>query len=254
MTVAYDGTDFAGFAPNVGQRTVGGDLEAALSKVLREPIALTCAGRTDRGVHAWGQVVSFDTTSSTFEPARLCRSVRGLCGPAIAVRDVAAVPHTFDARFSAAWRRYRYTIVNDDMAAPPDSRYVWVVPDPLDLAAMEQGAIAIIGPHDFSSFCRRPPPRRDGTAVSLERTVLDATWSSTLTAGGQRRLVFDIRAPAFCHQMVRSIVGLLVDIGVGRRRASDVVSVLRALDRSVHSSLAPSRGLCLWEVGYPDEL
>jgi tRNA pseudouridine38-40 synthase len=250
LTVAYDGTDFAGFAPNEGVRTVGGTLGEAIGTVLGEPVQLTCAGRTDRGVHAWGQVVTFDTVHPSLDPVRLRRSLRGLCGPEIMVRDIAVVPSGFDARFSARWRRYRYTLLNDEAAPPWMARYVWAVPGALSIAAMEQGATACMGAHDFSAFCKRPPPRADGSVPTRERTVTHANWRETTSEGGQRVLVFEIIAGAFCHQMVRRIVGLLVDVGVGRRRAVDVVSALNGHQQLPLPQAAPPSGLCLWEVGY----
>ncbi len=250
LTVGYDGTDFSGFAVNPGVRTVGGTLQDALSTVLDERVEVTCAGRTDRGVHAWGQVVTFDTRSPRLDPGRLLRSLRSMCGPEIVVRDLSIVPGTFDARFSAQWRLYRYSVLNAEQASPDLARYVWTVPGELSLAALVQGATAVVGRHDFSSFCRRPPVPPGGAPVSLDRTVIDAEWQESTTAGGLRRLDFEIRAGAFCHQMVRSIVGLLVDVGRGRRRASQVIDAFGARDRSSVPSPAPPSGLCLWDVGY----
>jgi tRNA pseudouridine38-40 synthase len=252
LTVAYDGTDFSGFAPNRGVRTVGATLGDALETVLGERVTLTCAGRTDRGVHAWGQVVTFDTAFDRLDPDRLGRSLRSMCGPEIVVRDVAVVPATFDARFSARWRRYRYTVLNDEATPPWLDRYVWRVPGPLSMPALEQGATAVIGPHDFSAFCRCPPPRFDGSIPTRERTVLEAGWTAQRDASGTRLLVFEIRAGAFCHQMVRSIVGLLIDVGRGRCGAAEVRAALASTDRNALPPAAPPSGLCLWEVGYPE--
>jgi tRNA pseudouridine38-40 synthase len=247
MVVAYDGTGFHGFAANAGVPTVAGALRDAIERVLGEPVVLTGAGRTDAGVHALGQVVSFDLTVADVDLARLTRSVNGLCGPAIAVRATDVAPDGFDARFSALWRRYRYTILNRPGPDPFLASTAWHVTTPLDLGLMRLGVDPLVGEHDFTSFCRARVAD-DGTPAPLVRRVLDAGWNDA----GDGVLRFEIRAVAFCHQMVRSIVGTLVDVGSGRKVAGDVLGILRARDRAATGQLAPPHGLCLWEVGYPD--
>lgn len=247
LTVAYDGAAFHGFAANVGVESVQGRLAAALATVLRRPeVTVTGAGRTDAGVHARGQVVSFDSPAGA-DLARLERSLNGLCGPHVVVRDARFVADDFDARFSALWRHYRYTVLNTRWPDPLLAPTVWHVPAPLDLGAMRLGCDAFIGEHDFASFCRRPPALADGSPASLVRRILSAEWHDL----GGGRLAFDIRATAFCHQMVRSITGTLVDVGLGRRRAGELLGVLRARDRAAAGTVAPPQGLCLTEVGYP---
>jgi tRNA pseudouridine38-40 synthase len=244
-TVAYDGTGYAGFAAQKdGPPTVGGTLADAISRVLGQPIELTCAGRTDAGVHAWGQVVSFDANETKLDTATLERAVNNMLRPAIAVRDVLVVDADFDARFSAKRRRYRYTILNQATPSPFLASTSWWVDRPLDLAAMRLACDPLIGEHDFSSFCRRPDP-----GATLVRRVVDARWE-VADDGGSHLLRFWIEANAFCHQMVRSIAGTMVDVGTGRRRAGDVAGIIRALDRSKASNIAPPHGLCLWEVTY----
>ena len=245
LVVAYDGTGFHGFAPNVGVRTVAGVLGEALAKVLRHPVRLTCAGRTDAGVHAWGQVVSLDARDDA-DLTRLQRAVNHLVGPAVVVREAAFADPAFDARHSAVARRYRYTVVNRPVPDPFRAATAWHVPLPLDLAALRLGCDPLLGEHDFSSFCRKPkvPP---GVAFSMTRRVLDARWHDL----GDGVLRFDIEATAFCQQMVRSIVGLLVEVGSGRRRAGDVRGIIAARDRSAAVAPAPPQGLVLWEVVYP---
>jgi tRNA pseudouridine38-40 synthase len=246
LVVAYDGTDFHGFARNDPVPTVGGALEDALGRVLGAPVRLTCAGRTDRGVHAWGQVVSFDTAADP-DPVRLRASVNALVGPKIVVREATVAGPDFDARRSATWRRYRYHLLQGDIPHPFFDRFLWWIPEPLDVERMEQAAAALRGPHDFSAFCRRPPVRPgSGHPPSLVREVLDAGWSRP-SANVVR---FTITATAFCHQMVRSIVGLLIDVGIGKLGPESVPEVIAARDRSRVGRLAPPRGLCLWEVGY----
>jgi tRNA pseudouridine38-40 synthase len=248
LLVAYDGTDFHGFAENTGVVTVGGTLRAAIERVLGTGIELTVAGRTDAGVHAWGQVVSFDALGEGLDLERLQRSINGLCRPAIVVRAAEVAPEGFDARFSAAWRRYRYTVLNRAVPDPFLARTAWLVPEPLDLAVLRLACDPLLGEHDFTSFCRAPRVSAGMAPATLVRRVTEAGWRE----GGDGVLRFEIRANAFCHQMVRSLVGLLVDVGRGRRRAGDVLTVLRARDRSHLGNIAPPTGLCLWEVGYPD--
>ncbi len=244
MRVAYDGSGFAGFAPNPGVVTVGGMLASTLERILRHPVTLTCAGRTDAGVHAWGQVVTFDTDveDDAFDPASVRRSVNGLCGPALVVRDVELAPAEFDARHSAESRCYRYTVLNQDVPHPFLAATTWHVPSPLDLAGMRLACDPFIGEHDFSSFCRKVPDR------SAVRFVRSAEWEDL----GDGLLRFEIVASAFCQQMVRSIVGTLVEVGQGRKHAGQITAILRAQDRAAAGAVAPPHGLTLWEVGYPD--
>jgi tRNA pseudouridine38-40 synthase len=249
LVVAYDGRGYSGFAPNPGVRTVGGTLAAAIERVLGHAVELSCAGRTDAGVHAWGQVVSFPAPAATIDLARLGQRVNKLCGPAVVVREAALAPPGFDARRSARSRTYHYTVLNRPVPDPFLAAVAWHVAHPLDLAAMRLGADPFVGEHDFSSFCRRPADREEGREVALVRRVRRTRWDVV----GEDLLRFEIEADAFCHQMVRSIVGLLVDVGRGRRRAGEVAAVLRARDRRAASPLAPPHGLCLWEVTYPPE-
>lgn len=248
MTVAYDGRRFHGFARNAGVRTVAGTLADALERVLGHAVELTCAGRTDTGVHAWGQVVSFDALASVFDPAVVTKSVNGLCGPEIAVRAVGVARPGFDARHAAVARRYRYTVFNRFEPNPFVAATAWHVRDPLDLRTMTLACDPLIGEHDFSAFCRKPKGPFPGEPPSLVRRVRDARWLDL----GDGLLRFDIEANAFCHQMVRSIVGTLVDIGRGRLRAGELTGIMRSGDRSRAGNLAPPHGLCLWEVVYPE--
>jgi tRNA pseudouridine38-40 synthase len=228
---------------------VAGLLEEAIERVVGHRVAVTGAGRTDRGVHAWGQVVSFDAAAGAgptpLDGEGLGRALNKLCGPAIVVRDVAAVDDGFDARFSAKARVYRYLVLNRDVPDPFLHRTTWWVPQSLDLAALRLASDPLIGEHDFTSFCRRPkvPAERE---VSLVRRVVDAGWAED----GEGLLRFDIEASAFCHQMVRSLVGTLIDAGRGKIRAGDLLGILDGGDRAGAGSLAPPRGLCLWQVDY----
>ncbi|MGH9179354.1 MAG: tRNA pseudouridine(38-40) synthase TruA [Acidimicrobiales bacterium] len=246
MTIAYDGSGFHGFAANPGVRTVAGELSSAIARVVGHPVQLTCAGRTDSGVHAWGQVVHFDTPSQV-DAAALQRSINKLLSPAVVVRSVGEAPPGFDARRSAVGRRYRYTVLNRPVPDPFLAATSWHVEDPLDIRAMALACDPLIGEHDWSSFCRRPPDDPATGATSLVRVVRETGWSDL----GDGRLRFEIEASAFCHQMVRSLVGTLVAVGRGRFKAGDVAAILRAKDRKRSAEPAPPQGLCLWEVTYP---
>jgi tRNA pseudouridine38-40 synthase len=243
LTVAYDGTDFHGFAAQPDQRTVEGALREVLARVLRrDELALTCAGRTDAGVHAWGQVVSLPVADDV-DVERLAHAVTRQLGPEVVVRDAALVDGPFDARHDARWRSYRYTIVNRPAPDPFLARTAWWVPEPLDLSLLRLGADPFLGEHDFATFCRKR-----STVSTTVRRVLDANWVDL----GDGVLRFDITATAFCWQMVRSIVGTLVDVGVGKVRPGELLGMLRARDRNAAGRIGAPQGLCLWEVGYDD--
>jgi tRNA pseudouridine38-40 synthase len=248
LIVAYDGTDFHGFATSGGQRTVMGELSAAVSRVVRTPVELAGAGRTDAGVHGWGQVVSGLLPAST-DLERLARSVNGLCSPSIAVRSIEWADDDFSARFSATARSYRYDVWNHVEPNPLIARVAWHVVAPLDVDAMNDGAQALIGDHDFSSFCRRPKPRAGHDEPSMVRRLVHAEWSVVDDTFGTITR-FEVTATSFCHQMVRSIVGTLVEVGTGKRTAQSVEATLAALGRSAAGVVAPPHGLVLWEVDY----
>jgi tRNA pseudouridine38-40 synthase len=239
LVVAYDGTDFHGFAAQPRQRTVAGALTESLAKVLRRDVELSCAGRTDAGVHAWGQVVGVRAPAGV-DLVRVQHAVNSMLAPEVVVRSCEVAPHGFDARHHAQYRHYRYTIVNRPTPDPFRDRYSWWVPDPLDIRALRLAADPFIGEHDFASFCRKAPGK------STIRRVTESRW--VVEDDGVLR--YEIRANAFCWQMVRSIVGTLVDVGIGRRRPGEVLAIIRACDRSVAGPVAPPRGLSLWEVGY----
>lgn len=244
MTVAYNGAPFCGFARNQGVPTVAGALSDGLGRVLGHEVDLACAGRTDRGVHATGQVVSFDAASERADPARLVRSANRICGPDIAAREARVVADDFDARLSCLSRVYRYRILNSSVPDPLRAAVSWHFEHPLDLRAMQMASDWLLGPRDFSSFCRRNRSRPD---ESLVRTVHRAEW--------QRQddlLVFEIEARSFCHQMVRSLVGTLAAVGSGRLQAAAVGAILEARDRNAAPSPAPPHGLILQKARYRD--
>ena len=277
IDLAYDGTGFRGWARNAGVRTVQGEIEAALARVLGEEVPLSVAGRTDAGVHARHQVASFPCDAK-IDTATTLRSLRTMLGPEIALRDLTAAPEGFDARFSAVRRSYRYFIDESPSHDPLRSHWVWHRGEALDLGAMNQAAAAFVGPHDFASLCRAA---EGGTT---ERTVESAGWErvptevSSLQSPVSSRvpslqspvssptqalgawpgfpspdsglLVYMVSAKAFCHQMVRSMVALCVDVGRGKMRAEAVPEILDKKDRNAARGVAPPHGLVLWEVDY----
>jgi tRNA pseudouridine38-40 synthase len=192
-------------------------------------------------------VVSFDADPDRYDPLTLQRSLNRLCGPAVVVRDVRTVGADFDARRSAAGRTYRYTIVNRPVPDPFLAHVAWHVDEPLDLDLLRLGCDPLIGEHDFAAFCRRAR-LRDGGEASLVRTVRRAEWTDL----GEGVLRFEIEANAFCHQMIRSVVGTLVDVGLARKHAGELLGIIAGRDRAKASSLAPPQGLCLWSVSYPE--
>lgn len=248
LVVAYDGSGFHGFAPNPGVRTVAGVLTEALSPMLGTPVSLTCAGRTDAGVHAWGQVVHFDGPSGV-DTERLRDACNKMCGPAVVVREACVVAGDFDARRDATSRVYRYSVLSGRVPDPFRAHLSWHQPEPLDITAMNEAARHFVGEHDFASFCRRRTarlPTGDRIEGSTVRRVLRAVWSEQ----PDELLRFEIEATAFCHQMVRSITGTLVAVGRGRMPGASLPAVLAARDRHAAGPVAPPHGLCLWAVRY----
>lgn len=224
---------------------MAGELAAAIARSLRQDgVSLVAAGRTDAGVHAWGQVVTFDADVDRLEPLALQRSLNSRLAPAVVVRAADVVSAEFDARRSARSRLYRYTILNREVPDPFLAATAWQVPGPLSVPSLRLCCDPVIGEHDFTSFCRSP--RRSPEGARMVRRVTDARWSEL----GEGLLRFEIESSSFCHQMVRSLVGTMVEVGQGRRVAGDLAGVLRARDRSRAGRIAPPHGLCLWSVAY----
>lgn len=245
IDLSYDGTDFRGWATQPGLRTVQATLETALATVLRLPaVSVVCAGRTDTGVHARGQVVHVDLVDPTsYDKQLLVRRLNGILPADIRVRAVAPAGHGFDARFSALWRRYAYRLADGASLVDPLTRgHVLAWPRRLDLAAMNRACEPLLGLHDFAAFCKQ---REGATSV---RTLLDLHWSRD--AAGLA--VCTVRADAFCHHMVRSLVGCLVAVGEGRRAPEWAESVLTGRQRDPSVLVVPAHGLTLEEVAYPD--
>jgi tRNA pseudouridine38-40 synthase len=260
LDVAYRGGGFHGFAAQPGTETVAGALAQALVVAARldAPPALVCAGRTDAGVHALGQVVHVDLPDDALDGPddaagdRLARSCNALLAGRVVVTGCRPAPDGFDARHSATARAYRYLVHEGRARSPLLEGLAWHVDGPLDVRAMAQAAYGVLGEHDFRAFCRRP----SGTdpAEPLRRRVLDVAVDVVPddlgVADGGRLVRTSITATSFCHQMVRSIVAVLVAVGSGRRTAADVVDRLRTGDRTGLPAPAPPEGLCLVSVRY----
>jgi tRNA pseudouridine38-40 synthase len=275
LLIAYDGAPFHGFAVQAEVPTVAGALRRALERTarLREPPLLTCAGRTDAGVHARGQVAHVDLPPIAYDGPGLARALNRQLAPHVVVLGAETVGSDFDARRSATGRTYRYLVWNAPGPDPLLAPVAWHVPGPLDLGSMRTATDVLLGSHDFRSFCRRPP----GTSAAdpIVRRVMRAQWSlddgpeatdagrgagAGSPAGGgasagaddARLLRFEITASSFCHQMVRSVVASLVEVGRGRQTAAGLLERLRATSRERMPEPAPAHGLCLVSVNYED--
>ncbi|WP_082974784.1 tRNA pseudouridine(38-40) synthase TruA [Mycobacterium sp. E3247] len=254
LDIAYDGTEFAGWAPQSGQRTVAGVLDEALTTVFRTPMRLRAAGRTDTGVHATGQVAHVDVPSdalqyayprssrageSEFEP--LVRRLGRFLPTDVRVLGIARAPAGFDARFSALRRHYVYRLSTAPYGVQPQlARYVTAWPRPLDVDAMAAASRELVGLHDFAGFCRHRP---NATTI---RELQRLEWSRD---GDQ--ITAHVSADAFCWSMVRSLVGALLAVGEHRRPVSWCRELLTATSRSSDFAAAPPHGLTLVGVDYP---
>lgn len=242
LDISYDGTDFIGWARQPGLRTVQGVLEESLSKVLREPIQLTVAGRTDAGVHAEGQVAHFDTRAEVDGPRLVHRLARFLPKD-VRVKDVRFAPAEFDARFSAVRRHYAYRLTTAPYGAEPlQARGVVACRSDVDLDAMRVASRKLLGLHDFAAFCRR----REGATTVRELQRFDWERDGDL-------LTAYVSADAFCWSMVRSLVGAILAVGEGRRTPEWVAGLLEERSRSSAVTVAPAHGLSLIAVDYPAE-
>lgn len=248
--LAYDGTAYAGWARQPGQASVQAVAETALARILRVDVGLTVAGRTDTGVHARGQVAHADVPPEAWAaaPARLPARLAAVLPPDVRVLAVGLAPGGFDARFSALSRTYGYRVTDSPSGADPLRRadtLAWR--RPLDLAALQEASGALLGLRDFAAFCRR---RAGGTTV---RTLQRLDW----TRDDEGVLVATVGADAFCHSMVRSLVGALLAVGEGRKPSGWPARLLaqgeRSGERAVGVTVAPAHGLTLLRVDYPDD-
>ncbi len=248
LTVSYNGAPFSGFARQPGQLTVQGELEQALSLVFRRPMEVVCSGRTDAGVHALGQVVSFDVANDELEGRNLYslrRSLNALTHEDITVREVEERQPGFSARFDAQWREYHYHVCLDEVPPLFMRDFSWYVHGQLDIDAMREAAAHLVGEHDFKSFCMAAsavgkPTCRNVHEISLSREMIM----------GEGILTIKVVGNAFLHSMVRTIVGTLVMVGRGQRKPEWVREVLEARNRTAAGENAPAAGLVFWRVQY----
>ena len=249
LDVAYDGTGFAGWATQPDQRTVAGELERWTTTVLRldAPATLVCAGRTDAGVHARGQVAHLDLPDDLgAAPEELQRRLARVLPADVVVASVRPAPTGFDARFAAVWRRYVYRLADDATPRDPLLRgYVQDVPGVLDLDRLAAVVPDLLGLRDFAAFCKR---REGATTI---RTLLDLRAERVATGPLAGVVEVTVRADAFCHSMVRSLVGALIAVADGRRDRAWLAALLDAPARDSSVPVLPARGLTLEEVGYP---
>jgi tRNA pseudouridine38-40 synthase len=238
LDIEYDGSGFRGWAAQPGLRTVQGELEAALVTVLREPVQLMVAGRTDTGVHALGQVASFVTTAEVKED--LSRRLNGVGPDDIAVTAATVVEDGFDARHSAKSRTYLYRVLTRSAPSPFEQGHALWWPHRTDLGALEACAAALPGNHDFTAFT---PTQTDH--VRFDRDILSASWERDGDL-----LTFRITADAFMRNMVRILIGTMLEVGGGRRSPDNFKKLLQGATRSDAGDTAPPHGLYLESVGY----
>lgn len=248
LFLGYRGTQFSGFQAQTGQRTVAGELSFALETLYKRPFELVCAGRTDAGVHAQGQVVNTPLTQgelTLFSRVRLTKALNALLPDDVVVYKVAFYPPSFSARFDALSREYVYRISlhNPSLLAPEAS---WFVSGELDIDAMKQAAALLLGEHDFTSFCK--------SSSSVDKNCVRTLQEITLTkkkALGESYLEIGVKGSGFLHNMVRIIVGTLVEVGKGQREAASLSETLLARDRRCAGKTAPAQGLTFVKVRYP---
>ena len=253
LKVAYNGAPFAGFARQPGLLTVQGELERALEMLLRRPVETTCAGRTDAGVHARGQVVSFDVESGEMGSlwrdsigfARFQRSMNAITHECIAVKGVDRRAPGFSARFDAKAREYRYYLATGSAKPVFMDAFSWWMPGGLDVAAMQEASRCLIGEQDFKSFCRADSAVGKPTCRNLMEVSFD-----TAEIYGEDLLEIRVVGSSFLHSMVRTIVGSLCMVGKGQRPVQWMAEALAACDRRAAGETAPAKGLVFWEVTY----
>jgi tRNA pseudouridine38-40 synthase len=259
LDISYDGTNFAGWTKQPTLRTVQGELEVALATIFQRhgsAPTLTVAGRTDAGVHATGQVAHLDLTEAqlaSLDERRgqsgaesLSRRLNGIAGlnSDIVVRSSAVAPAGFDARFAAIWRRYEYRVEDASRPRNPLVRgFTLSYPAVLDAARMNEAAASLLGLHDWASYCK---PREGGTTI---RTLQEFSWRR-LSDG---TLLAEVKADAFCHSMVRSLVGASIAVGEGKLAVPDLSRLRDDHERTSAFKVAPAKGLTLVEVGYPPD-
>ncbi|MCD2110614.1 MULTISPECIES: tRNA pseudouridine(38-40) synthase TruA [Rhodococcus] len=243
LDISYDGTDFSGWARQPGRRTVCGEIEEKLSAIVRTPVLLTVAGRTDAGVHASGQVAHVDVPTAALpdDPSRWVRRLARFLPRDVRVTGISVAPEHFDARFSAIRRHYEYRLTTAVYGAEPlRARDTVAWPKAVDLDAMQRASQSLLGLHDFAAFCKR----REGATTVRELQRYDWTREGDI-------LTAYVSADAFCWSMVRSLVGAALAVGEGRRSVEWMTALLDERERAASVAVAPAHGLSLVRVDYP---
>ncbi|GAA0304294.1 tRNA pseudouridine38-40 synthase [Gracilibacillus halotolerans] len=241
MVISYDGTNFSGYQIQPGKRTIQGEIEKALGKMHKiDKVPVIASGRTDSGVHAIGQVIHFDTQLQ-IEPSNWLRALTSLLPSDIQIIDIGKVDDHFHARYDAKSKEYRYVIFHREQPDIFKRHYAYWVAESLDIDKMKQALTYIEGKHDFTSFCAA----NSGVKGDKIRTVLQAA----LEEQGDE-IIFTIRGDGFLYNMVRIIVGTVVEVGKGKRDPEEILNILRAKNRKVAGKTAPAHGLFLWNVQY----
>jgi tRNA pseudouridine38-40 synthase len=264
VTLAYDGTDYSGWQVQPGERTIQGELQAALGRVTGETPLPQGSGRTDAGVHALAQVASFGL-QAPIPAENLLRALNRTLPPSIRISETRTVQSTFHARHSALAKTYEYRVFTSDICPPFLTRYVYALPWPMDVDSLQKSAAMFVGEHDFLSFAATDPDLTERTReMDLERfaaaapeirtatairTVYSSSWERRRVEAGEF-LVYRVRGSGFLHHMVRNLVGTMLDVGRGRLRAEDIQGILAAKARSAAGPTAPARGLFLQSVEY----
>ncbi|HEV2485857.1 MAG TPA: tRNA pseudouridine(38-40) synthase TruA [Terracidiphilus sp.] len=261
VTLAYDGTDFRGWQVQPGETTVQGELQAALGRVTGETPLPQGSGRTDAGVHALGQVASFNL-AAPIPPQNLLRALNRTLPQSIRILDTRTVAETFHARHSAVAKTYEYRVFREAICPPDLTRYVLACPWPLNLEAMQTAGRLFEGEHDFISFAATDPDLGsrnlelnmdddEETKATAIRTIFSSTWERQQGGAGEL-LAYRVRGNGFLHHMVRNLVGTLVDVGRGRLKADEIPGILAARTRAAAGPTAPARGLFLHSVEYDE--
>jgi tRNA pseudouridine38-40 synthase len=270
LTLAYDGTDFRGWQVQPGERTVQGEVQAALGRICGEAPLPQGSGRTDAGVHALGQVASFPL-AAPIPAENLHRALNRTLPPAIRILEAKTVPGTFHARHSAVAKTYEYRVFRGEICPPFLAPYVYACSWPMDMEALQRAARLFEGRHDFLSFAatdpdltsrgleedaepgERPIPRpgfqTEPSAPTTVRTVFSSAWETRPSPEG-KLLIYRVRGSGFLHHMVRNLVGTMLEVGRGRRSAEEIPGILAARSRAAAGPTAPAKGLFLCSVEY----
>ena len=243
LTLAYDGSGFCGFELQPGKRTVRGELEKALKKIYKKSVKFYSASRTDSGVHALGQVISFKAPASIPLP-KLPIALNSVLPEDIRAISASAARKSFNARFDAKSKTYEYLIYNGEVMPPHLRKIAWHVKPKLDLRAMRKAARSLVGKHDFSSFCAAGGDDKNFVRIIPSFDICHLTF--VIWGGVKYRMIrFRVTGNGFLYKMVRNMVGTLVEVGLGRIKAEDVKRILQAKDRKLAGRTAPAHGLCL---------